>query len=111
MPNSSVRSAQRRAPRGCAQGSCRSGSTGPSPRDERAKCLRMLSDEVIPAVREHGKNLGLRSPFQRQPGSAGSLRASAALLRRDYRECRNRAEMRGLAGWGRSHTSTGARRG
>ena len=42
---------------------------GPIPRDERAKCLRMLSDEVIPAVREHGKKLGLRSPFERQPGS------------------------------------------
>ncbi len=42
---------------------------GPIPRDDRANCLRLLSDEVVPALREHGKKLGLRSPFERQPGS------------------------------------------
>ena len=42
---------------------------GPIPRDDRAQCLQLLSDEVIPALREHGKKLGLRSPFERQPGS------------------------------------------
>ncbi|MEA2626603.1 MAG: hypothetical protein QOD06_2648 [Candidatus Binatota bacterium] len=42
---------------------------GPLPWDERQKCLRLLSEEVIPALREHGRSLGLVDPFQRKPGS------------------------------------------
>jgi alkanesulfonate monooxygenase SsuD/methylene tetrahydromethanopterin reductase-like flavin-dependent oxidoreductase (luciferase family) len=42
---------------------------GPLPRADRARCLQLLSDEVVPALREHGKKLGLFSPFARTPGS------------------------------------------
>lgn len=31
--------------------------------------LRLLAEEVIPALREHGKRLGLVDPFARAPGS------------------------------------------
>ncbi len=34
-----------------------------SPEDTRT-CIRLLCQEVMPAVREHGKSLGLRSPFE-----------------------------------------------
>ncbi len=34
-----------------------------SPEDTRT-CIRLLCQEVMPAVREHGKKLGLRSPFE-----------------------------------------------
>jgi hypothetical protein len=42
---------------------------GPLPWDERQKCLRLLSEEVVPALREHGRSLGLVDPFHRKPGS------------------------------------------
>ncbi len=42
---------------------------GPVPPAERRTCLRLLSEEVIPALREYGKELGLRSPFDKAPGS------------------------------------------
>jgi alkanesulfonate monooxygenase SsuD/methylene tetrahydromethanopterin reductase-like flavin-dependent oxidoreductase (luciferase family) len=34
-----------------------------SPEDTRT-CIRLLCQDVMPAVREHGKSLGLRSPFE-----------------------------------------------
>jgi hypothetical protein len=55
------------------------------------KSLRLLGEEVLPAVREIGKELGLIDPYERQPGSrplapsgvrepvAESLAAAAAL--------------------------------
>ena len=42
---------------------------GPLPRAERRTCLRLLSEEVVPALREHGRELGLRSPLDHKPGS------------------------------------------
>lgn len=42
---------------------------GPLPWDERRKCLELLSDEVIPALRDHARGLGIVSPFERRPGS------------------------------------------
>ena len=32
-------------------------------------CLRLLGTEVLPAVREIGKELGLKDPFEVRPGS------------------------------------------
>ncbi len=37
--------------------------------EETMKCLKLLGEEVLPAVREMGKELGLIGPFERQPGS------------------------------------------
>ena len=31
--------------------------------------IRLLGQEVLPAVREIGKELGIQDPFERQPGS------------------------------------------
>ena len=42
---------------------------GPSPREDRMTCLKLLGTEVMPAVREIGKELGLADPFEVQPGS------------------------------------------
>ena len=42
---------------------------GPVPPGERKRCLKLLGEEVIPALREHGRKLGLHSPFQLAPGS------------------------------------------
>jgi len=42
---------------------------GPVPFEDRLTCLRLLAQEVIPALREHGKRLGLVDPFERVPGS------------------------------------------
>ncbi|MBI2800696.1 MAG: LLM class flavin-dependent oxidoreductase [Gammaproteobacteria bacterium] len=42
---------------------------GPVPREERLKCLRLLAHEVVPALREHAKTLGIVDPFERKPGS------------------------------------------
>jgi hypothetical protein len=42
---------------------------GPSPREDRLTCLKLLGTEVLPAVREIGKELGLADPFQIAPGS------------------------------------------
>jgi alkanesulfonate monooxygenase SsuD/methylene tetrahydromethanopterin reductase-like flavin-dependent oxidoreductase (luciferase family) len=37
--------------------------------DETKKSLRLLGEEVLPAVREIGKELGLIDPYERKPGS------------------------------------------
>jgi alkanesulfonate monooxygenase SsuD/methylene tetrahydromethanopterin reductase-like flavin-dependent oxidoreductase (luciferase family) len=42
---------------------------GPLPREDRRRCLELLAKEVIPALRDHGKKLGLVDPFERAPGS------------------------------------------
>ncbi len=42
---------------------------GPAPLADRMTCLRLLGTEVLPAVREIGKELGLADPFQIAPGS------------------------------------------
>jgi alkanesulfonate monooxygenase SsuD/methylene tetrahydromethanopterin reductase-like flavin-dependent oxidoreductase (luciferase family) len=42
---------------------------GPVGYKDRVKCLEMLGRDVIPAMRDMGKELGLTDPFQRAPGS------------------------------------------
>jgi hypothetical protein len=36
--------------------------------EERRTTLRLLGQEVVPALREIGKELGLPGPFEKQPG-------------------------------------------
>ena len=50
---------------------------GPVAAKDRMECLRLLATEVVPALREHGRALGLVDPFERKPGSR-SLSASGA---------------------------------
>lgn len=42
---------------------------GPVPFKDRQRCLELLNRDVIPALREHGKKLGLVDPFTCTPGS------------------------------------------
>lgn len=42
---------------------------GPVPYKDRVRCLELLNRDVIPALREHGKTLGLVDPFRKAPGS------------------------------------------
>jgi hypothetical protein len=42
---------------------------GPVPYKDRLRCLELLNSDVIPAMRDYGKELGLVSPFERKPGS------------------------------------------
>ena len=42
---------------------------GPAPQADRMTCLKLLGTEVMPAVREIGKELGLTDPFEIAPGS------------------------------------------
>ena len=42
---------------------------GPVPAKDRMRCLELLNRDVIPAMREHGKTLGLVDPFTQKPGS------------------------------------------
>ncbi len=42
---------------------------GPIPAADRLSCLRLLGQEVVPALREFGKELELVDPFERKPGS------------------------------------------
>jgi alkanesulfonate monooxygenase SsuD/methylene tetrahydromethanopterin reductase-like flavin-dependent oxidoreductase (luciferase family) len=42
---------------------------GPLPAKDRLRCLELLNRDVIPAMREHGRKLGLASPFERPVGS------------------------------------------
>ena len=43
---------------------------GPVPAKDRMRCLELLNRDVIPAMREHGKTLGLVDPFQACAGLA-----------------------------------------
>jgi alkanesulfonate monooxygenase SsuD/methylene tetrahydromethanopterin reductase-like flavin-dependent oxidoreductase (luciferase family) len=42
---------------------------GPVSFEDRMTNIRLLGQEVLPAVREYGKELGLTDPFEREPGS------------------------------------------
>ncbi len=42
---------------------------GPVGFKDRKRCLELLGKEVMPAMREIGKELGLADPFERKPGS------------------------------------------
>ena len=42
---------------------------GPVPFKDRQRCLQLLNSDVVPALREHGKKLGLVGPFTCPPGS------------------------------------------
>jgi alkanesulfonate monooxygenase SsuD/methylene tetrahydromethanopterin reductase-like flavin-dependent oxidoreductase (luciferase family) len=42
---------------------------GPVPLKERRTCVRLLGQEVVPAMRDIAKELGLEDPFSRKPGS------------------------------------------
>ena len=48
---------------------------GPVSAKDRKRCLELINRDVIPAMREHGKSLGLVSPYERVPGSV-PLRSS-----------------------------------
>jgi alkanesulfonate monooxygenase SsuD/methylene tetrahydromethanopterin reductase-like flavin-dependent oxidoreductase (luciferase family) len=50
---------------------------GPVPAKDRLRCLELLNRDVIPAMRDYGKTLGLVDPFKRAPGSR-LLRAGVA---------------------------------
>ncbi len=41
---------------------------GPMTREERTSCIRLLGEEVVPALREMGKEMGLVDPFTQKPG-------------------------------------------
>ncbi|HEY2483537.1 MAG TPA: LLM class flavin-dependent oxidoreductase [Candidatus Binataceae bacterium] len=42
---------------------------GPLAQKDRIKCLELISREIMPAVRQIGRELGLTDPFERAPGS------------------------------------------
>ena len=42
---------------------------GPVSNEDRMNCVRLLGENVLPAIREHGEKLGLPNSFSRQPGS------------------------------------------
>jgi alkanesulfonate monooxygenase SsuD/methylene tetrahydromethanopterin reductase-like flavin-dependent oxidoreductase (luciferase family) len=42
---------------------------GPSPLKDRRRCVELLGKEVVPALKDIGKELGLEDPFSRAPGS------------------------------------------
>ena len=42
---------------------------GPISKEDRLNNIRLIATEVMPAVREFGKELGLTSPFEIAPGS------------------------------------------
>jgi hypothetical protein len=39
--------------------------------------IRLIGQEVLPAVREMGKELGLLDPFEREPGSRQYIQGTA----------------------------------
>ena len=49
---------------------------GPVPAKDRKRCLELLNRDVIPAMREHGKTLGLVDPFSVRPARACCVRES-----------------------------------
>jgi alkanesulfonate monooxygenase SsuD/methylene tetrahydromethanopterin reductase-like flavin-dependent oxidoreductase (luciferase family) len=40
------------------------GNDGTVPKEDRRRCIELLVKEVMPAVREHGKTLGLKDPWE-----------------------------------------------
>ena len=45
--------------------------------EDTTRSMRLFGSEVIPAVREIGKELGLHSPFERDPATGQDLPAKA----------------------------------
>lgn len=41
---------------------------GPVGNQDRMSCVRLLAEEVAPALREYGKELGLPDPYEQEPG-------------------------------------------
>jgi len=58
---------------------------GPLTLEQRMTSIRLMGQEVLPAVREIGKGLGVVDPFEREPGSrpyiVGTQRAPLADLK------------------------------
>jgi alkanesulfonate monooxygenase SsuD/methylene tetrahydromethanopterin reductase-like flavin-dependent oxidoreductase (luciferase family) len=50
---------------------------GPVSHKDRVRCLELLNSQVIPALRDYAKGLGLVSPFQVAPGSRPLARESS----------------------------------
>lgn len=52
---------------------------GPHGNDERRTSMRLFAEEVMPALKDHARAIGIADPFERQPGSvplgAGTKRA------------------------------------
>jgi alkanesulfonate monooxygenase SsuD/methylene tetrahydromethanopterin reductase-like flavin-dependent oxidoreductase (luciferase family) len=44
------------------------GPEGPAPHEKVMRMLQLVGEEVLPALREHGKTLGLTDPFECYPG-------------------------------------------
>jgi alkanesulfonate monooxygenase SsuD/methylene tetrahydromethanopterin reductase-like flavin-dependent oxidoreductase (luciferase family) len=42
---------------------------GPATNDQRRTSMRLFAEEVIPALKEHAKAIGILDPFERKPGS------------------------------------------
>jgi alkanesulfonate monooxygenase SsuD/methylene tetrahydromethanopterin reductase-like flavin-dependent oxidoreductase (luciferase family) len=42
---------------------------GPVPAADRRECLRLLAKEVVPALRDYGREIGIVDSFERKPGS------------------------------------------
>jgi hypothetical protein len=42
---------------------------GPVPLKDRRTCVKLLGQEVVPALREIAKEMGLTSPFEVKPGT------------------------------------------
>ena len=46
--------------------------------DDQMRSLRLMGSDVIPAVREIGAELGLKGPFESDPGSAAETPAETS---------------------------------
>ncbi len=52
---------------------------GPVGNDDRLKCVRLLAEEVAPALRDYAKEIGLPDPYERTPGTV-KVHAGASRL-------------------------------
>ncbi|MGD9753536.1 MAG: hypothetical protein AB7W59_21280, partial [Acidimicrobiia bacterium] len=50
---------------------------GPVSNEDRMRSIQLLSEEVLPDMRDHAKSIGLVSQFEREPGSV-KVQAGAA---------------------------------
>ena len=48
--------------------------------EDRMKCVRLLAEEVAPALREYGKELGLPDPYEQEPGIVRAFAGANRLL-------------------------------
>ena len=53
---------------------------GPVGNEDRMKCVRLLAEEVAPALREYGKELGLPDPYEQEPGIVRAFAGANRLL-------------------------------